>query len=240
MDPANRSVRAVNRLLLWDVDHTLIENSGVSKEIYSAAFAELTSRASISSPVTSGKTDRLIMRDMFSANNMPTPAWPSIEKALGNAGRKYADDLHSRGRMLPGVAALMNVLQGRPDITQTIVTGNVRANAFVKLSTFDLDVYFDFDIGGYGSDSESRPDLVRCARERAARAAGVTFDASNTIVIGDTPRDVEAAHLGGAQIIAVATGVDSEAALRGAGADIVVADLADTGSLVDLLVASSH
>jgi phosphoglycolate phosphatase-like HAD superfamily hydrolase len=142
--------------------------------------------------------------------------------------------------MLPGVAALMNVLQGRPDITQTIVTGNVRANAFVKLSTFDLDVYFDFDIGGYGSDSESRPDLVRCARERAARAAGVTFDASNTIVIGDTPRDVEAAHLGGAQIIAVATGVDSEAALRGAGADIVVADLADTGSLVDLLVASSH
>lgn len=74
-------------IVLWDIDHTLIDNAGVSKEIYAAAFTALAGAAPAEPARTEGRTDRLIMRDMFQRNGLTEPDWIAVETALANAGR---------------------------------------------------------------------------------------------------------------------------------------------------------
>ena len=106
-------------------------------------------------------------------------------------------------------------------------------NAVTKLSVFGLDGYVDFDAGGYGSDDEVRANLVGLAQARARARYGQVFEKRNTILVGDTLRDVRAALDGGARIIAVATGTDSAEALLNEGADIVLPDLRDTRTVTE-------
>ncbi|MET4668933.1 phosphoglycolate phosphatase-like HAD superfamily hydrolase [Streptomyces sp. PvR018] len=89
--------------VLWDIDHTLIENAGVSKEIYAAAFRALSGREPTEPARTEGRTDRLIMRDMFVREGLPVPDWPFVETALAQAGEARLEELRRRGAALPGV-----------------------------------------------------------------------------------------------------------------------------------------
>jgi phosphoglycolate phosphatase-like HAD superfamily hydrolase len=100
------------------------------------------------------------------------------------------------------------------------------------LAAFDLDRYVDFEIGGYGSDDEVRANLVNVAQKRAAAKRGERFNRANTVLIGDTPRDVQAGRFGGAHVVAVASGADGADALRAEGADIVLPDLRNTDAVV--------
>ncbi|HEY3718403.1 MAG TPA: haloacid dehalogenase-like hydrolase [Jatrophihabitantaceae bacterium] len=225
------------RLVLWDVDHTLIENAGVSKEIYGAAFAALTGRQPSHLAPTEGRTDPDIMEAMFRLHDAAPVAWSTVKVALERAGEEHHSALAERGTVLPGVSALVAALAARDDVVQTVVTGNIRANAEVKLSALGLAEALDLDVGGYGSDSRLRPRLVEVARRRAAAKYGSDFgDAANAIVIGDTPRDVEAAAHGGARVLAVASGVHDVDELRAAGAGYVVPSLADTDAIVTFVV----
>jgi phosphoglycolate phosphatase-like HAD superfamily hydrolase len=231
-----RSVDPVSQLLLWDIDHTLIENSGVSKSIYTTAFSLLAPFGPNVPPVTEGKTDRRIMREMFASNGVPLPPWPEVCSALRSAGEMYRTELSKVGYALPGARKLLEAIAARTDVVQTVVTGNIAENAMVKLSAFDLQDFLVLDAGGYGSDSEDRADLVRLAKARCSTMSGTAFGSENTTVVGDTPRDVEAAHRAGARIVAVATGPDSEGQLISAGADVVLADLGDTRRVLPLLI----
>ncbi|GAA1161134.1 haloacid dehalogenase-like hydrolase [Kribbella jejuensis] len=227
-------------LLLWDIDHTLIENSGVSKAIYSTAFELVTSIASAVPPVTEGKTDRLIMSELFTSNGIEVPEWPRIHSALRSAGKMHESQLKKIGHTLPGVRKLLETITCRPGIIQTVVTGNIAENARVKLAAFALQDFLVLEAGGYGSDSEDRAELVRLAKARCSAISGTVFDSENTTVIGDTPRDVEAGHRAGARVVAVATGPDSESRLNSAGADAVLPDLSDTSRVLDLLIGPGH
>lgn len=109
---------------------------------------------------------------------------------------------------------------------QSTLTGNMEANARVKLRAFGLDPWIDFSVGGYGVLHE-RPLLVPVARHRAAVRYGFDPLAGATVLIGDTPADVEAGLAGGARVLAVATGSYSVAQLWAAGVDDVITDLAD-------------
>jgi phosphoglycolate phosphatase len=113
-----------------------------------------------------------------------------------------------------------------------VLSGNIRLNSFTKLSVFGLHEYLDFEVGGYGSDDDVRANLVGVARERASLKYGVRLDESTTVLIGDTPRDVQAGRKGGACVVAVASGGDSVETLRAEGADIVLPDLRDTSAVV--------
>jgi phosphoglycolate phosphatase-like HAD superfamily hydrolase len=104
-----------------------------------------------------------------------------------------------------------------------------------KLATFGLADHLDFDVGAYGSDNSTRAKLVGVAQERAAVRYGVNFDPDNTILIGDTPRDVQAGLDGGAKVVAVATGDSSADDLRLAGAHAVLSNLEDTAALTQAL-----
>ncbi|HEY3957828.1 MAG TPA: HAD hydrolase-like protein [Streptosporangiaceae bacterium] len=220
-------------LVLWDIDHTLIENHGVNKEIYVYAFELLTGEQPMYPARTDGRTEPEIMRDMLVRQGMaPNRDYVGrMPEALEKATLSKAAVLRERGHELVGARNALIALQTSP-VVQSVLSGNIKPNAFTKLSTFQLDTYIDFEVGGYGSDDDVRANLVAFAQERASAKYGVSFGEDNTVLIGDTVRDVQAGRNGGAHVIAVASGSDSPETLRAAGADIVLADLADTQAMV--------
>src|SRR5438552_2546089 len=133
-------------IVLWDIDHTLIDNAGVSKEIYAAAFAALADADPVESASTEGRTDRLIMREMFDRHQLPEPEWPVVEAALTQAGRARLDSLRRRGSALPGARDALKAVSARDDWVSSVLTGNIAANAQVKLSAFDLDPLLDLAV----------------------------------------------------------------------------------------------
>jgi len=154
----------------------------------------------------------------------------ATEQARGYA--EHLDALRSRGRALPGATEALQALSQRDGVTQSVLTGNTRPSAEIKLRAFGLDEHLDFDIGAYGTDDDTRANLVRIARQRAEKVHGQDYEARNTVLIGDTPNDVVAALNSGARIIAVATGRDTAADLAAAGADIVLSNLTDTSAVL--------
>ncbi|MDJ0346299.1 haloacid dehalogenase-like hydrolase [Streptomyces sp. H10-C2] len=221
-------------IVLWDIDHTLIDNAGVSKEIYAAAFSALVGGQPAGPARTEGRTDRLIMRELFLRHGLPEPEWRVVEAALVRAGEERLRDLRLRGTALPGVRDALKATSAHEGWVSSILTGNIAANARVKLSAFGLDPFLDLPVGAYGADAEQRADLVTVARERAQRLRGVRADVP-AVLVGDTPRDVEAARATGSGIVAVASGIHSPGELRAAGASVVLPDLSDAAGLLGIL-----
>jgi phosphoglycolate phosphatase-like HAD superfamily hydrolase len=115
---------------------------------------------------------------------------------------------------------------------QSVLAGNIRPNAVTKLSVFGLETFMDFEVGGYGDDGEERASLVAVAQSRATEKYDQLFDRANTVLVGDTPRDVQPGLKGGARVVAVATGSESADDLRAEGADTVLSNLSDTQSVL--------
>jgi phosphoglycolate phosphatase len=224
-------------LVLWDIDHTLIETSGVGSKVYAEAFANVTGRPLKTMPELAGRTEPVIFREALKINGVEPPE-DLYDQFAAEQARAYAvhlDELRTRGRVLPGAAEALSELSGRSDVFQSVLTGNTRPASEIKLRAFHLDHYLDFDIGAYGTDDDTRAKLVDIARQRAGKTHGVDFSAGATVLLGDTPNDVAAAKASGARIIAVATGKDTATALAEAGAPIVLADLTDTPAVLDAI-----
>ena len=128
---------------------------------------------------------------------------------------------------MPGAAAAIAAL-AEAGARQSVLTGNIRPLAALKLGLAGLSEHLDLDVGAYGDVHEVRAELVPVAR-RAARAAYETdFGGRSTVLVGDTPLDVAAALDTGARAVGVATGSFPAADLAAAGAHIVLPDLTDT------------
>ena len=225
-------------LLLWDVDHTLIENSGVSKAVYARAFQVMTGRVPEVQPGTDGRTDHEIVRNLFTANGATFTAEDerSYQSALIDAMGELHPRLMRDGFVLPGVSEVLEAVSQIPGIVQSVLTGNIRPNAEAKLGLLgDHARVLDLDVGGYGSDDARRPRLVGAAQQKASQKYGAVFGPSSTVLVGDTERDVAAALEGGALIVGVATGVTSQEELRQAGANVVLPDLADAPGFVAIV-----
>jgi phosphoglycolate phosphatase-like HAD superfamily hydrolase len=219
-----------NFLVLWDVDHTLIENGGVSKAAYRAAFELLTGKPATEPFVTDGSTDWLIMEDLLSLHGveLTEELRNRLEPALVEALNRLASELKVYGHELPGARDALIAVGAEPGVMQSVLTGNVQPNGVTKLAIFGLDQFLDFEVGGYGSDAAVRSELVGFAQRRAELRTGRPFGHDTTLLIGDTPRDVKAGIDGGAKVLGVATGVFDVVALSDAGADLVLPDLRDT------------
>jgi phosphoglycolate phosphatase len=224
----------VGLLVLFDVDHTLIDNGGMSKQVYADAFTEITGRRPAEPARTEGRTDRSIMLDLLETHGVTSPPWEVVQAALERAGLANEELLLSRGRVLPGVWSALDALTPLPDTVVSVLTGNVRANAYVKLRAFGLDQLLDLPVGAFGEESEDRAMLVPAARTRARTRYPHLADAP-VVLVGDTPRDVLAALDAHAHIIAVATGQHSAAELISAGAEAVLEDLRDTDTFTALI-----
>src|SRR5206468_10407455 len=122
-------------------------------------------------------------------------------------------------RVLPGVEETLHRLADA-DYLLGVTTGGMEAAAHIKLARANLNHYFCF--GGYGSDSTDRTELTRRAIERGGRLLGGHLDPAETLVVGDTPHDVDAAHGAGAPAVGVASGRSTKQDLEAAGADFVL------------------
>jgi phosphoglycolate phosphatase len=226
-------------LVLWDVDRTLVTVDGVGRTILAGAFAAVTGRPPGAMPDFGGRTDRYLVSSLLAANGLPV-----TEELVGrllaqmvSLAPGYRREMTSQGQALAGALRAIESLAGHPRVVQTLVTGNVRPIAELKLAVFGLDRRIDFAIGAYGSEHVGRAELVRLALRRAQRRYGTLFPPASAVVIGDTVHDIAGAREAGVRSVGVATGRTPAAELTGAGADLVLADLTDTGLLVPFVLA---
>ncbi|MGW1527951.1 HAD family hydrolase [Streptomyces sp. NPDC002159] len=219
-------------LVLWDIDHTLIDTRGVGRKLSAAAFEEVTGQPMQQQAQIDGITEAVIFRETAKLHGISTDRtdFERFAAALTRQHAERAAELRNRGHALPGAATALAALSAA-NVRQTVVTGNIRAVARIKLSLFGLDTHIQWEYGAYGEDADLRPTLVELALNRSSAAA------SDVALIGDTPADVEGGKAAGVRVIAVATGRTSAEALRDAGADVAIEDLTDVNTLTKLVVA---
>jgi phosphoglycolate phosphatase len=200
----------------------------------------VTGRPLAALPQLAGRSDTEIFFESLYLNDVPTGADDVADTELlarycwelEAAFALRQDELLPQGRLLTGAAAAVTAAASLPGVVQTVLTGSIKPNAICKLRAFGLEGLFDLEIGGYGSDAYPRGSLLLLVRGQAGQKYGSTISEDATVYIADTVRDVEAADVGGARCIAVATGRATAAELREAGADLVFQDLADTDQVI--------
>ncbi|MGW7423551.1 HAD hydrolase-like protein [Streptomyces sp. NPDC054813] len=162
---------------------------------------------------------------------------PRMMELLPQRLAAHADDLREQGVLLPGAVDALKAVHAQPGCVPTVVTGNLKPNALLKLEAFHLDGFLDTEIGGYSSDDDHRPALVSVAQERAQAKYGTTaFSRADTVIIGDSLEDVRTGLEGSAPVIGVASGKTTAAELSTAGADVVLDSLEDVPRLLDAIV----
>jgi len=226
----------LRRLVLWDIDGTLVQAGEVGRDIFTEAFQAVLGRApdqvTAKALVMAGRTDPEIALEFLAAHEIAEGAshLPAFSEALVTALAAKAAVIRERGRALPGAREALVALGRTEGVVQSLLTGNLEPNALLKLASFELDDHVDFEVGGFGSDHHHRPSLVEVARAKAERKYGTSFPGTATVLVGDTPLDVAAGRAGGARVVAVATGPYSVAELRATGADAVLPNLGDTAA----------
>ena len=234
------------KLLLWDVDGTLVRAGVVGRDPFQQAITSVLQRdlgAEFHRRVRmSGKTDPQIARELLIEAEVHEHDvdrhLPDVLRRLEEAMLAVEHRLQAEGHAIAGAEEVLAACASRDDVVQSVLTGNLAANAVVKLRAFGLDRFIDFDIGAFGSDHHDREELVPIALTKAAAKHGMPFRAEDTWVIGDTPRDCACAKAGGARCVLVATGGFGRDELEGLGADAVLDDLSDTGAVVSLLTSA--
>ncbi|MEW1633483.1 haloacid dehalogenase-like hydrolase [Streptomyces sp. NPDC093801] len=228
------------KLVLWDIDRTLVYTGNIDRQVYREAFTAVVGRPPEALPAKgTGVTMPLAVRELLlsnhvSADRIDTLA-DSIIEQLPQRLNAHRDLIAREGAVLPGAREALAAVHDNDLLLPSVVTGNLRRSARVKLLALNLAQYLDMDVGAYASDDAHRPSLVRIAQERAASAYGYVFNRTNTIIIGDSLQDVITGQQGGAQVIGVASGTTSAERLMAAGADRVLPDLTDTDQLLQLL-----
>lgn len=228
---------AERSLVLWDIDRTLLYVGEIDRQVYREAFAEIVGRPAERLPARgTGVTMPLAIRSLLLHNGVPPSdvpqLLPRIVELLPQRLTGHEEDLREQGVVMPGALSALKAVHEQPYCVTTVVTGNLRPNALLKLEAFGLDAFLDTEIGGYSSDDEHRPALVAVAQKRAQAKLGATFTRSNTVIIGDSLEDVRTGVEGGASVIGIASGKTTARDLASAGADAVLDSLEDTERLL--------
>jgi phosphoglycolate phosphatase-like HAD superfamily hydrolase len=207
------------RAVLFDIDGTLLVTGGAGGIAWQRAFEELHGvEADIAEHTDAGMTDPEIAAIVFREVIGREGSQEERSRAIGSYLKHLPEAVaKSDGyRVMPGVEALLPRLID-DGVLLGLVTGNIEAAAHIKLARAQLNRFFSF--GGYGSDSANRTEVTKAALARGALVSGGTLADGACVAVGDTPRDVEAGHGAGIEVVAVGTGSYSVAALREAGAD---------------------
>lgn len=225
-------------LVLWDVDYTLVNADGLGTRLYQDVFLDLYGRELTTVAPKAGRTDRAIALDTLALAGIAEPR-AHVDGFLAELARHVAALRRTpQVRALPGASDALAALASAR-LYQSPLTGNIRILAELKLQAAGLDTHLDFDAGAYGDVHEVRAELVDVARRAAKGACRRDFAGELTVLVGDTPLDVEAALATGARAVAVATGSYPAAALTEAGAHVVLPDLTDTSRVLDAVTSRS-
>lgn len=225
----------MSRLVLFDVDGTLLRCGAQVRPLFLGAIEEVFGRPVVDDGYDfGGQTDPRIVLDLLGRSGLTAE---EVHPRLAEVRRIYAGRLErglARERMtlLPGVFEVLDRLAARGDVAVGLLTGNWRDGARIKLGRFALWERFAF--GAFGDDAVARRDLVPVALERAAALHGRRFEAPETLIVGDSIRDVDCALAAGATPIGVATGFTRPEQLREAGAELVFGDLVEAMTAVEV------
>ncbi len=225
------------RLILWDVDGTLLSTDGIAAEAMREAMRRVVGPAApMERTAYAGKTDWQIIRESF-----PTLPPDTIAERLQAFIETYVgllearrDALTARSRVFPGVVAALKALETAG--YQAPLTGNIAAVAQLKLECVGLTAYLDLAAGAYGDDHFHRPELAPIAAARAAARYGQSFHGDQIVIIGDTPHDIACGKLNGARTVAVATGPYPLEELLAHHPDAALPDLTDVAAVVAAVV----
>ena len=190
-------------LVLWDVDYTLVSADGLGTRLYEVVFREMFGRELTAVAPKAGRTDRAIVGDTLALAGVPLSVVGPFLAALERVAE--AGGVPGEVRPLAGAAGAIAALAAA-GIRQSVLTGNVRPLAALKLGRAGLRDHLDLDAGAYGDVHEVRSELVLSARRAARQVYGADFSGARTVLVGDTPLDVEAALATGARAVGVATG----------------------------------
>lgn len=231
-------------IVLFDIDGTLITTGGASRSALTGAFVSRYGRGDIFDGFAfGGRTDRGIIRHGLARAGALRDGMSSdaIEDAIDGMIEHYLPVLRETlaaaetHRLHPGALDVIEALDAHPRdrVALGLGTGNVERGARIKLGPFDINPRLPF--GGFGCDAEDRAALIAAGFTRGAARLGVPVDRCRRVVIGDTPRDVEAARANGASAIAVATGGATHAELEAAAPDALFDDLTHPEAVAAIL-----
>jgi phosphoglycolate phosphatase-like HAD superfamily hydrolase len=227
----------MERLLLFDIDGTLTRTQNGYLPFNEAIFNTFAVDGDIRTVVPDGNTDPLIVRDIFLQAKVDfqfrDAAWEPFTVNLRERYHHHLRNGTTTIEPLPGAALLLRALAASEEFSASVVTGNFEVTAEIKLKAAGLAPYLCR--GAYASDSHHRPDLPAIAKRRWEKSIGRLLDSKQCVVIGDTPKDLEAARQNKMRCILVGTGRYPVEELRYWQPDGCLADLTDTDSVLDML-----
>jgi phosphoglycolate phosphatase-like HAD superfamily hydrolase len=197
------------------------------------AFADEFGTEPTASVEVAGRTDRWVAVELATRHGRPADE-PTVrrihERYLAHLHLELGRDGPGKG-ILPGVRRLLDALVTRADVHLALLTGNLEAGARAKLEHFDLWRYFP--CGAFGDEEGNRQRLFAVALARVETATGWCFDPATTVVVGDTPLDVDVAVSAGARAVGVATGGYDVQALLASGADAALSSFEDLDAALE-------
>ena len=223
--PADLSSAAMIRLVLFDIDGTLVHTGGAGVKAFAKVFAtEFGATDGFERLKFAGRTDISLVREFFEFHKIPATR-ANFERFFD----QYVFWLDhilamSKTETCPGVWEFIYDVRALPNPPLLgLLTGNIRLGAEIKLRHFDL--WNAFETGGFADDSEDRGAIAAAACERGSRVLGETLRGDQVLVIGDTPLDIKCARAVNAKVLAVATGGATLEELIGSRPDWAVEDL---------------
>jgi phosphoglycolate phosphatase len=228
------------RLVLFDIDGTLLDSGGAGARALNLAFREVFAVEDAMNGISmAGKTDVMIIKEGLERLGVGDSDG-AIPGLLGSYLRNLSEEIRRSGTdglppksLMPGASDLLDYLLSSRGLRLGLLTGNVREGAWIKLGAFGIHRYFSF--GAFGSDSEDRNELLPLAVRMFRDISGTYVALGDCAVVGDTPLDVACAKLHGALSVAVATGPYTVEELEAAGADSVFERLPDGDTFLRLL-----
>jgi phosphoglycolate phosphatase len=225
----------VRKLVLFDIDGTLLSAAGSGRRAIHTALREIFGGVGPDDYWFDGRTDPEIVRDLMRLDGHEASLIESrmpavLARYVDRLSVELADPVH-RPILCPGVEPLLARLEARDDVVLGLLTGNVQPGAVAKLQAVGLDPA-RFTVGAFGSDHAVRGELPAIAVARAREQLGIDVAGTHVVVIGDTPADVACGSGIGARAIAVATGRYSVAELAACHPAAVFADLTDTDTVL--------
>ena len=223
------------KLVLFDIDGTLLRGDGAARRAFEGALTEVFGSSGDPRVRYDGKTDRQIAREVMRGEGYDDAEIDrrldaTVAGYLERLRREVADGARHFER-LPGVNELLDALEPMDDVVLGLLTGNVAGGASVKLAAAGID-RARFRVNAFGCDAEHRPDLPAVARQRAQELLGIELAGDDLVVVGDTPADIQCARPLGARSVGVTTGRYSAEELAEHGPSAVIPSFADTGAAV--------
>lgn len=233
---------AAPQLVVWDVDRTLLDAGPATHDAFQAALRSVADVELPSGPAWTGRTDPSVVREVL-RDRVPSPARldrmvAEVLRALPVQLVRQRARLVAEGRTLPGVRRVLAALAAA-GVRQTVLTGNVRANALFKLRLYGLADRLDLDLGAYGDDAEDREQLLPLVLDRVRACGHGELDPERVWLVGDTPGDLACARAGRVRCLLVGTGLYPAGQLARLEPDGVVADLTDLDALLRTIGATT-